>query len=277
MIEITDKEFDQIKDIMYRRTGVHLKPTKKPLVMTRLRGRLEELRMTRFLDYIVHLEKDKGPEFEFFINALTTNETYFFRHTKQFNFLYEKVFPELLEKKKATREVRIWSAASSTGEEPYSIALTAKSFFKNHPGWKVNLIASDINTEVLEDAKNGIYSERSIKEVPEPLKQKYFSECDKNNNRMWQQYQLSKEILSMVHFTQHNLLGQFREKDFDIIFIRNVMIYFDNESKQKVVDNVSASLALGGYFFISLSESLNDVRTSLGTVSSGVYQKQGIK
>lgn len=273
MIEITDKEFDQIKEIMYRRTGVHLKPTKKPLVMTRLRGRLEELRMTRFLDYIVFLEKDKGSEFEIFINALTTNETYFFRHAKQFNFLYEKVFPELLERKGAKREVRIWSAASSTGEEPYSIALSVRSFFKNHAGWKVNLIASDINTEVLEDAQNGIYSERSIKEVPESLKKKYFTACTANNNRMWQQYQLSKEILSMVQFTPHNLLNQFRERDFDIIFIRNVMIYFDNESKQKVVDNVSASLAQGGYFFISLSESLNDVRTPLRTVSSGVYQK----
>jgi chemotaxis protein methyltransferase CheR len=267
MLDITDQEFDKIKDMMYRRTGVHLKPTKKPLVLTRLRKRLEELKMSRFTEYIPLLDRDSGPELEIFINALTTNETYFFRHSKQFNYLYEVVLPSIVARGASQGlQARIWSGASSSGEEPYSIAITTKQFFKGRPGWKVNLVASDINSEVIAEAKEG-------KDVPPTLKDKYFVPADSTEHKMWKEFQLSREILSSVRFVQHNLMKPFAEKDFDVIFLRNVMIYFDNESKQKVVDNVLASLRPGGYFFISLSESLNDVRTNVTQVFSGVYQK----
>ena len=276
MFEITDKEFDHIKDLMYRRTGVHLKPTKKPLVMTRLRKRLEELKLTRFTDYIPLVEREGGPEIEIFINALTTNETYFFRHTKQFNYLYEHILPEILGNgARLGFHARIWSGASSSGEEPYSIAMTCREFFKGRPGWKVHMVASDINSEVIAEAREGIFSDRSIKDVPSSLKEKYFTPYASTQNRMWKEFQLSDQIIGSVKFTQHNLLKPFAEKDFDVIFLRNVMIYFDPESKQKVVDNVLASLKPGGYFIISLSESLSDIRTSLTQVYSGVYQKAG--
>ncbi len=276
MLEITDKEFDLIKELMYRRTGVHLKPTKKPLVMTRLRKRLEELKITRFTDYIPLVEREGGPEIEVFINALTTNETYFFRHTKQFNFLYEHVLPEIVANgARQGFQARVWSGASSSGEEPYSIAITCREFFKGRPGWKLHLVASDINSEVIAEAKEGVFSDRSIKDVPQALKAKYFTAHEGTQNRMWKEFKLSDTILGSVKFAQHNLLKIFAEKDFDVIFLRNVMIYFDPESKQKVVDNVLASLKPGGYFFISLSESLSDVRTSLTQVYSGVYQKAG--
>ncbi len=274
MIDITDKEFDLIKDIMYKRTGVLLKPTKKPLVMTRLRSRLEELHLTRFLDYVPLIEKETGSEMEIFINALTTNETYFFRHTKQFNYFYETILPSIVSKGSSNGfNARIWSGASSSGEEPYSIAMTCREFFKGKSGWKVHLIASDINSEVIGEAKEGIYSERSIKEVPETLKSKYFKPYEGSRNKMWKEFNLDPALKSTVRFVQHNLLKPFAEKDFDVVFLRNVMIYFDSQSKQKVVDNVLASLKPGGYFLISLSESLNDVKTSLKTVSSGIYQK----
>jgi chemotaxis protein methyltransferase CheR len=274
MIEITDKEFDLVKDIMYKRTGVLLKPTKKALVMTRLRTRLEELKMTRFLDYVPLVERDTGAEMEIFTNALTTNETYFFRHTKQFNFLYEHILPEMVAKSSSRGfNVKIWSGASSSGEEPYSIVMSTKEFFKGRPGWKVHMVASDINSEVIAEAKEGIYSERSIKEVPDSLKAKYFKPYEGSRNKMWKEFNLDPSIKNSVRFVQHNLMKPFAEKEFDVIFLRNVMIYFDTQSKQKVVDNVLDSLAVGGYFFISLSESLNDVKTSLKSVSSGVYQK----
>ena len=275
-IEITDREFDQIKDMMYRRTGVHLKPTKKPLVMTRLRKRLDELKLSRFTDYIPLLERDTGPELEIFINALTTNETYFFRHSKQFNYLYEEILPSIMARGAAQGfKVKIWSGASSSGEEPYSIAITCREFFKGRPGWRVDLVASDINTEVIDEAKEGVFSERSIKDVPPALKDKFFVPFPSTENKMWKEFKLSETITKSVRFTQHNLLKPFGEHDFDIIFLRNVMIYFDNESKQKVVDNVLASLKPGGYFIISLSESLNDVRNHVTQVFSGVYQKEG--
>ena len=274
MIEITDKEFELVKDILYKRTGVLLKPTKKPLVMTRLRSRLEELHISRFLDYVPLIEKESSPEMEVFINALTTNETYFFRHTKQFNYLYETILPGIIAKGGGHGfNIRIWSGASSSGEEPYSIAMTCREFLKGRSGWKLNMVASDINSEVIAEAREGIYSERSIKEVPEALKAKYFKPYEGSRNKMWKEFNLDASLKNSVRFVQHNLLKPFAEKDFDVIFLRNVMIYFDNESKQRVVDNVLASLAPGGYFLISLSESLNDIRTALKPVASGIYQK----
>ena len=274
MIEITDKEFEAIKELMYRRTGVHLKPTKKPLVMTRLRTRLEELKMTRFTEYIPLLERDGTPELEIFINALTTNETYFFRHTKQFNYLYETILPSLLERGSSSGfQVKIWSAASSSGEEPYSLAIACREFLKGRPGWKVNLTASDINSEVIAEAREGVFSERSIKEIPANLRDKYFAPFTGSHHRMWKEFKLSDTVINSVKFVQHNLLKPFPEKDFDIIFLRNVMIYFDPESKQKVVNNVLASLKPGGHLFISLSESLNDVQCGVTQVASGIYQK----
>jgi chemotaxis protein methyltransferase CheR len=135
------------------------------------------------------------------------------------------------------------------------------------------MVASDINSEVIAEAKEGIYSERSIKEVPESFKAKYFRPYEGSRNRMWKEFALDDSIKSGVKFVQHNLLKPFSESNFDVIFLRNVMIYFDSASKQKVVDSVLASLAPGGYFFISLSESLTDVKTSLKMVSSGIYQK----
>ncbi|MEI8011734.1 MAG: protein-glutamate O-methyltransferase CheR [Candidatus Omnitrophota bacterium] len=274
MLDITDKEFNLIKDIMYRRTGVLLKPTKKPLVMTRLRKRLEELQLGHFLEYIPRLEKDGAPELEIFINALTTNETYFFRHTKQFNYFYETILPSIVERGGHRGfQLKIWSAASSSGEEVYSLAIACREFFKGRPGWKVNLMASDINSDVIHEAREGVFSERSIKEIPASLKEKYFSPFMGQEHRMWKEFKLSDTIINSVHFVQHNLLKPFAEKDFDVIFLRNVMIYFDLESKQKVVDNVLGSLKPGGHFVISLSESLNDVRCGLTQVASGIYQK----
>ena len=170
---------------------------------------------------------------------------------------------------------KIWSGASSSGEEPYSIAITCREFLKGRTGWRVDLVASDINTEVINEAREGVFSERSIKDVPPKLKDKFFVPAISMENKMWKEFKLSDSIINSVRFTQHNLLKPFGERDFDIIFLRNVMIYFDNESKQKVVDNVLASLQPGGYFIISLSESLNDVRNHLTQVFSGVYQKEG--
>lgn len=262
---------------MYARTGVQLKDTKKPLVIARLRSRLEELGMKRFSDYLPLIEKSGSPEMEVFINALTTNETYFFRHTKQFNMLFETIFPEISEQKRKTnqKEIKIWTAACSTGEEPYSLAIASKEFFKDKPFFKVRILASDINTRVINTAKLGRYNERSLKELSENLRNKYFTSVDSSERRIKlnPEFALKDDVKKSVEFFQHNLLERSSHKDVDIIFLRNVMIYFNNESKQKVVSNIEQNLVSGGYFFISLSETLNDVKSQLKSVSSGIYKK----
>ncbi|MCD4780385.1 MAG: protein-glutamate O-methyltransferase CheR [Candidatus Omnitrophica bacterium] len=269
MLAITDTEFEQIKKIMYARTGVFLKPSKKQLVVTRLRKRLEQLDLEQFQEYIHLLEKNQGDELEFFINALTTNETYFFRHTKQFNYLYEKILPEL--KSKPGREIRIWCAACSTGEEPYSVAITCQEFFRHNPGGRYSIYASDVNSDVLSFARTGQYLERSFKETPPNLTTRYFSQTE-NVAKVRKEFVIKQNLKKNIRFMQHNLLKPFAEKKIDVIFLRNVMIYFDNDSKSKVVNNLISSLSPGGYIMISLSESLNDVSSPLTNIFSGVYK-----
>ena len=161
MQEITDNEFNRLRDIMYEVTGVRLTDAKKHLAVFRLRRRLAELKIDRFCDYLAMLKTPGSLELETFINAITTNETFFYRHPQQFDWLSEKVLPDLLRRKKGAGqgEIRIWSAACATGEESYSIAIVCKMFFQMHPDWKFALYASDINSAVLEFSKAGRYGE----------------------------------------------------------------------------------------------------------------------
>lgn len=276
MLDITDAEFKSIRDIMYRRTGVNLKDSKRPLVITRLRKRLQDLSLNTFQEYIAILSRPNSDELETFINAITTNETYFYRHIKQFDYLKDKILPALIEKKRALgkKEIKVWSAASSTGEEPYSIAILFKEFFKDKPNWKISLYASDVNSDVLSFARIGRYPERSFRELPDVLKKKYCVPVPQENTIRQQEYDLSPDIKKMVTFAQHNLLHPPKYTQCDIIFLRNVLIYFDNTIKQKVVSLIEQGLSSDGYLFISLSESLNDVSSGCNFMQTGIYKKK---
>lgn len=271
-LKISDKDFNVLRDIMYEVTGVKLSDVKKNLVFSRLRKRLDELELKDFDGYIQRLKLKSSGEMEYFINAITTNETFFFRHEKQFEFIENEVFPKLMDKS-PSRGIKIWSAASSTGEEPYTLAITCREFFSKHPSCRYKLFASDINSLVIEHSKKGLYSQRSVSFMKESLRKKYFTEIPSENKFKKPDYQLSNDILKLVHFQQHNLLKSPVYREMDIIFLRNVMIYFDSAVKQKVVDHMENTLKAGGYFFISLSESLFDIKTSLKPVGSGIFQK----
>lgn len=267
MLAITDQEFESIRKIMYARTGVNLKETKKPLVFARLRKRIEELRLESFAQYVHILEKNDSAELEYFSNALTTNETFFFRHARQFNFLYENVLPAY--KREGRGKIAVWSAACSKGDEPYSLAIALQEF-KDKGGPDFSILASDINTDVIQEAKDGVYDERSLKDVPESLKAKYFkATAEKGCLR------ISEAIRRKVEFTQHNLKAPLKSGGpFDVIFLRNVLIYFDRATKETVVTLASAHLKPEGYFFISLSENLNDIHCGLQLVESGIFKKK---
>jgi len=270
MLNITDAEFDRISKITYAKTGVNLRPTKKPLILSRLRGRLEELKLVNFTQYIALLEKPHSEELEIFINAVTTNETYCFRHTGQFNYLYEHILPGFMQQ--GRKKITIWSGASSTGEEPYSIAITLMEFAKKNPGFTFELVASDINTEVLAEAKEGIYDPRSLKEMPQSLIDRYFTKITKP--KRGDQYAINQEVKSKVNFFQHNLMTPSDRRNVDVIFLRNVLIYFDRETKEKVVNLLEPALAKNSFFFISYSENLNDIKTSLELIGHGIFFKK---
>lgn len=274
--QLSDEEFNALRDIMYGASGVKLLPTKKPLVIARLRRRLKELGISSFRDYLKLIDSPRSGEIEIFINAITTNETFFYRHPEHFHFLVKKAFPFFLARGDglAHPEIRIWSAACSSGEEPYSIAIACREFFKSHPSWRVAIYASDINSAVLDFCRKAVYSERSIQQLPHCLRKQYFTGMETDTPYRRMQFHLHRDVIQSVRFMHHNLLKMFPLSNLDIIFLRNVMIYFDRASKQKAVSLVEKNLARGGYLFTSMAESLQDVHSHLNYVGLGIYQKE---
>lgn len=272
-MEISQKGYEAIKKIMYDYSGVWLKETKKPLIVARLRKRIEELRLDGFENYANYVSTHKA-EKEYFLNALTTNETFMFRHKIQFDIMQQELLPEIVKKKSHIEPVRILSAACSTGEEPYTLALVCEDYLSRNAGFKYTINAYDINSDVLESARNAVYNERSVSKVPPLLVKKYFQEVETGERYRRKQFKLSRSVADKVIFKRHNLLDVFRGPMADIVFLRNVMIYFNVESKQKVVNNLQQIVKPGGYLVVSLSETLNDVKSKFEFVKSGIYVKK---
>lgn len=272
MLNISDSEFDGIRELLFELTGISLRPTKKPLIVARLRKRIEELSLKNLGQYVDYVKSNKQTEVEYLVNALTTNETFFFRHTRHFNFLYEEALPDVISRNQG--KITIWSGASSTGEEPYSLAITMEEFVKKNGSKQYEILASDINTQVLDLARQGQYEGRALKEATEGILKRHF-DCDepekKSNNMI---YTVKQHIRNKVNFFQHNLQKPSTQKPVDIIFLRNVLIYFEKDIKEKVVNLIAKSLKPGGYFFISPSETLNDIKSDLTFLHSAIYQKQ---
>ncbi len=249
---LTDETFNKFRALIYRETGISMNDSKKLLVANRLRKRIVALGLEGYEDYYKFLTttKDGKHEMVHFIDAVSTNETYFFRGENHFKALSGHILPELFKKRNF---IKVWSAGCSTGEEPYSIAMTIIESKKKY-NWIGNfkIIATDISQEVLKRAKEGVYAGRTLKYVTEPIKKLYFKDLGDGT------YAIKDEIKKHVLFTTNNLLKEKPpDKDFDIIFCRNVMIYFDKPTQKNIVDNNFASvLKKDGYLFIGHSESL---------------------
>lgn len=251
MIELTHAEFTDIRDVMYEHTGVFLKDSKKALVFARLRKHVEELGMKTFAEYIKLLKLSNKKEIEFFINAITTNETFFFRGMDHFDFLEQNLFPDMKTGKRTS--LKVWSAAASSGEESYSVAMHVLEKLPSTAHSKVKIIASDINSDVLAKAREGVYRPTSLKSITPAIKSKYFTQ---KQGTVGVEFALDDKVKRMVSFRQHNIKKLFAEKMFDVVFLRNVLIYFDPESKEKVIEMISKVIRPGGYLFLGHAESL---------------------
>ncbi|MEA2098797.1 MAG: protein-glutamate O-methyltransferase CheR [Campylobacterota bacterium] len=263
-IKITDKEYLQFRDIIYKTTGIDLKSNKQNLIESRLMKRLRAREVDNYSDYYKIISQDKN-ELQLMINQVTTNETSFFRENKHFDYLIRKILPELNER------VTIWSAASSIGVEAYTIAMVVdEALSPRHLPFEI--LASDINLDVLEQAKEAIYELRFAKNIPNNYLKRY---CLKGVKDMDNKFSINEYLKQKLSFAQINLTKPIGSQvgKFDIIFLRNVLIYFDIQTKKDVVKYVLQHLKKGGYFFIGHSETLFNISDEVVQVMPTVYKK----
>ncbi len=265
LLSISDKEFTQLQRFIYDAAGISLAPSKKPLVCGRLMKRLRHYNFSNYSDYLrLITSTGQGAELQTAIDLLTTNETYFFREPKHFEFLAETVVPA----HPAGRGIRVWSAACSSGEEPYSIAMLLEDKLAGKP-WQV--MASDISSRVLEQARLGRYRMERAQNIPKAYLSKF---CLKGVGAQAGHLQVDQRLRNRIEFRAINLNESLPEVgSFDVIFLRNVMIYFDTETKRKIIARLSAVLASRGYLFVGHSESLHGIEHALKSVQPAIFQK----
>ena len=260
---IKDREFKLFREMIYSIAGIDLSDMKKAMVGGRLARRLRHYDLTSYGDYFRLLEQGDREELQVAVDLLTTNETYFFREPKHFDFLRER----LGALRSCGRPVRVWSAACSSGEEPYTIAMTLSECLGETP-WEV--IGSDISMRVLEKAKEGIYTQERMKGMPPRLAPSYFL---KGVGSQAGKFQITPELRSRVRFMQINLNAALPSiGKFDFIFLRNVMIYFDGPTKKQVIARMRPLLRPEGYFLVGHSETLTGIASGLATIRPSVYQ-----
>ncbi len=262
---LSDQEFEQFQAMIYDIAGISMSPAKKPLVGGRLAKRVKQYGLGSYGEYFrLLMQKDRRDELQVAIDLLTTNETYFFREPRHFDFMRQQV-PAM---RRPGKPFRVWSAASSSGEEPYTIAMLLADVLGGD-AWEV--IGSDISSRVLEKARKGHYSMNRTEGIPKNYLSRF---CLKGTGPQEGTFLIDRSLRSRVSFLQVNLNETLpRLGEFDMIFLRNVMIYFDMETKREVVARMLPLLRPGGYFVVSHSESLNGITDALKIVTPSVYRK----
>jgi chemotaxis protein methyltransferase CheR len=269
---LSDKEFKFICQFVYDTAGIVLNDTKREMVYRRLTRIIRERSLSSFHAYYQLLKLNPEQEKSYFINAITTNLTSFFREEHHFDFLLKTELPYLIKKNKNDKRIRIWSSASSTGEEPYSIAITLCEGLKNYlSSWDIKVLATDIDSDVLSKGKTGIYDKRRIEEIPERYKKIYFSKGTGLNDS---KVKVLSNLQKLLTFKQLNLLHEWPMKGpFDIIFCRNVIIYFDKKTQQELFERYYEILAPGGLLILGHSENLGSYQKYFENVGRTVFRK----
>lgn len=267
---MTPSDFELIAGLLKQRSGLVLTPDKGYLLESRLSSVARKWDFKSFEEMVqaVRVKRDEKLLSEI-TEAMTTNESFFFRDSKPFDQFRDIVLPHLLEARSATRQIRIWSAACSTGQEPYSLAILLKEAEKKLSGWRTEIIATDLSTEVLEKAKQGIYTQfEAQRGLPITLLVKYFTQVG-------DQWQITQDLRQMITFKPFNLLeSPAALGKFDVIFLRNVLIYFDTGTKGKILEGMSRQLAEDGFLYLGGAETVLGVSDRFRPMQGqrGIYE-----
>jgi len=270
-IELTDRTFKKFSTLIYDHAGIVLGDAKKQLVKSRLAKRLRLLGLSSYEEYYSLLERERfqGEEMVLLLDAISTNKTNFFREISHFHFLAQTALPEIVAKKQSGT-INIWSAACSTGEEPYTLGIVLTKFLKNYPQINFKITACDISTKVLHLAEQGVYE--NTEGLESQMLREYFQ---KGQNKYEGKVRVKPELRNAVTFQRMNFMdAQWPIRDqFDIIFCRNCMIYFDKPTQSTLVERFHGYLKEGGYFFIGHSESLLDNKHLFNYIQPTVYKR----
>lgn len=263
---MTTKEFELFRRFIYDHAGIDLAPAKQVMVASRLAKRVNYYQLDTFSQYFnLAMSPENTHEYQMLVDILTTNETYFFREPKHFYFLQNEIL-----KPWRGEQFNLWSAASSSGEEAYSIAM---SLAENLGSKKWSILGTDLSTKVLKKAQQGVYMMDRLELLDDRLMQKY---CLKGVRSQEGMFRVGDKLRNNVRFKQLNLMKPMPAKIgvFDVIFLRNVLIYFDNETKKQVVERIISALKPGGHFFISHSETLSRITDKLEMIQPSIYVKR---
>lgn len=272
--DLTQEEYELFRRLVYAKSGINLGDSKQQLVRARLGKRVRQGRFASFRAYYEHVEKDpSGEELTSLLDAISTNTTHLFREARHFNLLHEIVSGWAADRSWRNRYsmLRIWSAACSSGEEPHSLAMTVHDALRS-TNLSAKILATDLSTRMLSRARRGIYDLHRVGSVPAEYRSRYFRKT-KHDGQIC--LELTPEIREMITFSRFNLMtpGFPFKHGFDVVFCRNVMIYFDRATQETLVNKIAGQLHPGGYFMIGHSESLSGVKHSLDYVEPTVYRK----
>ncbi len=261
------KDFDRIVNTIYQVSGISLSERKEDMVYSRLARRLRGVGLTSFKSYLDYVEEN-NEEQKAFVNALTTNLTHFFREEHHFEYLTDVLFPEIFSKQQ--KRIRFWSAGCSTGEEPYTLAMIWEHLKAKPSHCDFKVLATDLDTNVLDTAKQGIYSIDKLK----PVDEEYFKWFSQNNNCTNNQKQVSETLKQYIHFKQLNLMQEWPIKGpFQLIICRNVLIYFDKPTQEKLIKRYTELLEPGGCLILGHSESLGKNRDIYENLGKTIFRK----
>ena len=269
----TEKDFQFLTQLVYEKTGISLNSEKRELVYGRLAKRLRELGLKSFDQYCDVLKGEDEHEIVQFINAITTNVTHFFREIHHFEFLESTLLPQIIKERSDSYQpkLRIWSAGCSSGNEPYSIAMVLRECMTNLTRWDAKILATDLDSNILEIAKNGVYPAASLSSVSDRRKKRWFKNGSGANEGI---VKISQDIKDLVSYKQLNLMDPWPMAGlFDFIFCRNVAIYFDNQTREKIIDRFADQLTDNGYLFVGHSETLFGVSSRFECVGKTIYKK----
>jgi len=273
VLELSPEGFTRLARFITSELGIKMPTSKISMIQSRLVRRVRELGMRSIEQYGEYLlASENTEERDHFINAITTNKTDFFREPEHFRYLTEVALPSLGQSAAyEPRNTRVWSAACSSGEEPYTLAMVLKEHAQQHTGFDFAILATDVSTKVLQKAYRGIYSEELIAPIPSELRRRYLLQSTSQSSRL---VRIVPALRQKVSFHRLNFMApHYRIKDrFDIIFLRNVLIYFDKPTQGAVVNKVCSHLNPGGYLFVSHSESLSELNVPVKRVHTSVFR-----